>query len=509
MTPEQLRNLLVSFPWEKWDAEWKKQYEPVYRELLQAGGAAGAAEAGGAFAADDPVVAAASERYIGERIVELQTTTKDRVAVLIERTIAEGQAAEYGATPFELGSASRDAVREQFTGYERWRADRIARTECLLPETQVDAAVVRAAHRRWYEGQVVEVETASGRKFTTTPNHPMLTSSGWLPSSLLAEGHDLVCDSFQEHHGATGDQDVQRHPSTIAQVFDAVETVGVTERRRCADPDFHGDGREGYVDVACPNGTLTLGRFSTIDQPLMESFFAPSDQARARFCGRCKRLLPIEQTLCLCGVSRGDTGLAQPALDSGVRDAKPRAEVDDGLTVHVAPDDLVRGQSPQGPRMLAASEPGQGSIGQAALNAGSTNDIDHPVSLDAKLSGYSRRAEPGQIQLDRVLSVRIRQWSGHVFNLTTSDGYFVIAGGLYSGNTATAYNQGNLLAYRQNNITHVIVSDGQTEGSCDECEAVDGAVWTIEEAMAAPLEHPQCSRSFGPASDEDIAGAEE
>jgi hypothetical protein len=149
--------------------------------------------------------------------------------------------------------------------------------------------------------------------------------------------------------------------------------------------------------------------------------------------------------------------------------------------------------------MLAASEPGQGSIGQAALNAGSTNDINHPVSLDAKLSGYSRRAEPGQIQLDRVLSVRIRQWSGHVFNLTTSDGYFAIAGGLYSGNTAIVYNQGAALAYHQNGITHVVISDGQGENGCEECEAVDGEIWTIEEFLAEPTAHPNCTRSASPA----------
>ncbi len=129
MTPEQLRRLLVTFPWAQWSETLRAEYEPLYRDLLARGGQAGAVDAGGVFTADDPTIAAFSDRYVGDLIVELQDTTKDRVSRLIEDAITAAQAAESGPTPFELGTAIRDAVREEFAGYERWRADRIARTE--------------------------------------------------------------------------------------------------------------------------------------------------------------------------------------------------------------------------------------------------------------------------------------------------------------------------------------------------------------------------------------------
>jgi SPP1 gp7 family putative phage head morphogenesis protein len=64
--------------------------------------------------------------------------------------------------------------------------------------------------------------------------------------------------------------------------------------------------------------------------------------------------------------------------------------------------------------------------------------------------------------------------------------------------TGFAYNQGALDNYREAEITHVEVMDGGTEGSCEECDVLDGQVWTVEEAEANPLEHPNCSRAFAP-----------
>lgn len=74
--------------------------------------------------------------------------------------------------------------------------------------------------------------------------------------------------------------------------------------------------------------------------------------------------------------------------------------------------------------------------------------------------------------------------------------------------TAIAYNTGAIAALKQGGYTHVVVSDGQGENGCEACEAIDGQVWTLEEALANPTEHPNCVRSFSPATTEDIAAAD-
>lgn len=58
---------------------------------------------------------------------------------------------------------------------------------------------------------------------------------------------------------------------------------------------------------------------------------------------------------------------------------------------------------------------------------------------------------------------------------------------------ATAYNVGSLTAFRQAGHDEVDVSDGDGDEACADA---DGQVWTIEEALAEPLEHPGCVRSF-------------
>jgi hypothetical protein len=69
-----------------------------------------------------------------------------------------------------------------------YRLEAIARTNCLVGETLVSGAVVRAAYRRWYDGSVVDVVTKGGRKFTATPNHPMLSRRGWVGAGAVRAG---------------------------------------------------------------------------------------------------------------------------------------------------------------------------------------------------------------------------------------------------------------------------------------------------------------------------------
>lgn len=61
--------------------------------------------------------------------------------------------------------------------------------------------------------------------------------------------------------------------------------------------------------------------------------------------------------------------------------------------------------------------------------------------------------------------------------------------------TANAYNTGAIMAYRQNDIEKVEVSDGDGD---EDCEEADGQVWTLDEALAEPTAHPNCVRSFAP-----------
>lgn len=147
-------------------------------------------------------------------------------------------------------------------------------TECLPGDTLVNGANITAAYRRWYRGPLVKVITDTGREFTGTPNHPMLTLRGWVALGNLTKEDSLlgyVCDvepRLASFSGA-GNIDVEAPPATIAEIFDSLAAVGVLERRRTGKPDFHGDGLNGHVDVLRPNGILRFGRFAEVTKSLV------------------------------------------------------------------------------------------------------------------------------------------------------------------------------------------------------------------------------------------------
>jgi hypothetical protein len=61
--------------------------------------------------------------------------------------------------------------------------------------------------------------------------------------------------------------------------------------------------------------------------------------------------------------------------------------------------------------------------------------------------------------------------------------------------SAVGANVGATMAYRDAGIEKVKVLDGDEDA---ECASADGAIWTIDEAEANPIAHPNCVRAFAP-----------
>lgn len=411
------------------------------------------------------------------------------------RAGVRGQAGFRARVP--AGGATEEWADRQIARYTRMqrnlRARTIARSECLPPETPIDGAVVGAVFRRPYQGAMVEVRTAGGREFRATPNHPVLTDRGWVGAGDLKESDRLVCDRFDQHLGARRDQNIEAPPPTIAEVFDAALAIGVLERRRTGKPDFHGDGMEGEVDVALPLRPLLVGSFSPIYKPTVERFLSMADFSAAATCSDCGRLLPVDQGRCLCLSTECDAALLKAvpyhsvananflsdrerrlaALVSGDnlgnrevvekvgRAAAPREEVPSCLgEIPGFADDLPdrRGVAAEPFRhevsaqaaavasadaVMVKAVPKPGGLGGGAQTVpGGSNPTPDAGGVGSNPPGHGRSTEAGEIELDRVLSVTVTEWSGHVFNLSTPYGYFTANQGQYTGNTLFSANRG-------------------------------------------------------------------
>lgn len=524
-------------------------------------------------------------------VTEVTEGTKEAIRAIIERGFSEGLTPQQMAMEIRqvVGLTTRqmqavvnfrgsliadgitgDALDTRVGKYAQaqlqYRGTMIARQECLSGETVVDGAVILAVYRRWYDGEIAEITTSDGRKFTTTPNHPMLTNRGWMAADHVHEGDDLICNAWEQNAGAPSDPDITRPPTTIAQIFDTVAAVGILEGRICTQPDFHGDGQEGQVEIARPFWPLSIGEFTPLYEPTIKQVLSPADLSRTPLCDSCHRLLSIDQQPCLCAVSSSDSIVTEAPPHQAVGNIEHPRDMINGFSREVASGDLH--SRDVGSKVIRSTSPlkeqGAGGRERSDCQPGTFDGLEHSVGIDPQHCSDSPGAhtrqihlnnslvidsvsshgclgtrteghpgiayphsnagtispnyasdfstgEPGQVKLDRVLSVVLRKWSGHVFNLSTPFGYFTIDG-VYTGNTLSASNAGQRELWMQASEKGLLPSDQEREWIltpdgrlCPNCERMDGARVKLNEPWQTPAGpvmipqqiHPTCRCAQG------------
>lgn len=365
-----------------------------------------------------------------------------------------------------------------------------AHWNCLPGDSLVLARnTITGATKRWYDGEVVVIRTASGRELTCTPNHPILTDTGWVPAGRLNVGCNVVCDGGREWKSASLDNDNENVPATIHDVAEAFFRSGkvVPMPVPVSPPDFHGDGGGSEVAIVAAKGFLS----DRVNTPVLEhrpqldfgitdfevSYLSRLRDQAAGFLGmlfapdgRVSSLcypLPlfcchtIHAGLLLFGsVSRSDassfycpqydrSAVAQPSCDS--------SHTNPGLIegqdfVHRWLDKLWR-------RIYAVL--GQDSVYHLMRNAKRLRDaigrfaahiplaylLGREVSyvapdLDSRELDVSRdgvdtdidlaadilSGAAGPVFLDEIVDLRFRKWSGHVYNLETMNHFYTAQG---------------------------------------------------------------------------------
>ena len=103
-----------------------------------------------------------------------------------------------------------------------------------------------------YVGQLVQIVLANGVQVTTTPNHPILTQTGWKRASFINESDQLLVHSSARHFatGALNPDLNKTHPraedlhSLLGGVRDLSRSSG-----RCVDLHGHHAGRDKEIEI--------------------------------------------------------------------------------------------------------------------------------------------------------------------------------------------------------------------------------------------------------------------
>lgn len=182
---------------------------------------------------------------------------------------------------------------------------------CLLDDSHVlTVGAVSGASKRWFDGEIIIIKTAKGRVLRCTPNHPILTSSGWVSSGLLDVGCDVICDlagdwerfSVSNHKNAK---------SLIKNVVDSVFSSSkmITMPVPVSAKDFHYDGVGSKIAIVSSDSFLLSGTNASIKKhipkhkfatrnPMVRSLFNSFSSFGKRFKGN------LSSSGCLVGIKR-------------------------------------------------------------------------------------------------------------------------------------------------------------------------------------------------------------
>jgi hypothetical protein len=249
-------------------------------------------------------------------------------------------------------------------------------------------------YRRWYSGQIVRIKTALGSYLEVTPNHPILTSVGWVRAGLLDKGYNILSVDGREFADVIS-SDIENRPTSFGEMFDLSPIMVDVYRVPGEDAQFHGDGSNGEVEIKTINWGLSVK-----DKP---SFFTFLEEEVFSLSNILHRLL-----------SR--YGILTKMFGSS----------------HHSPNRIMR-------RFGEALSFFGRCLGHPEKHGFASSPLDDSIPIqnsnddmtcNSKRFSETLNRKPGFILLDEIESVDFVAFEGHVYNLHTVSGMY----GVYNGN---------------------------------------------------------------------------
>ena len=319
---------------------------------------------------------------------------------------------------------------------------------CVPGFVMVSGPPVTAAAKRLYDGDLLVIRTAGGKELSCTPNHPILTPSGWVSAHLLEKGSDVVCGGFCERMAMSlqlNDQDMPTSIEDVTEAFGSSQNVVAVPVPTSAE-DFHGDGVGSEIAVVWADGLLRDSPYATFQQHGRKSqlvrggMVARTLAAKSRLAALLHRGLASAHSLmgrlrvapvffaCAAGhhqpVSLGHVATHNALFVETFGDNRPLHSEAFGDAVLGLPA-LIQGHD---------LRYGQLDPGASRWHAMATKPSIDSAPMDTQLASDILSGHAGTITIEKVTDlVRREGWNGHVFNLQTVEGYF-IAGGIVTHN---------------------------------------------------------------------------
>lgn len=153
---------------------------------------------------------------------------------------------------------------------------------CLVPGGTVLAEGVVAHSCREYNGPVITLETSRGNRITVTPNHPILTTEGFVPAGSIHKGSKII-EATRKYRSFLGKapNDINI-PIPVEQIAHSIVQAGSSSsvRVKGSPVQFHGDGStNSEVDIVFSNG-FRVGESNVLRSKPIRKHFLPTAHLR-------------------------------------------------------------------------------------------------------------------------------------------------------------------------------------------------------------------------------------
>lgn len=312
---------------------------------------------------------------------------------------------------------------------------------CLTGDSLVSSTGdVTGISKRWFDGEVVVIQTAESRKLTSTPNHPILTRRGWVAAGLLDIGGDVICDGFSERR-TVGDGNHENVPPTI---HDFIESF-LSTRQVSATPmpvttgDFHGDGVGSKVAVVYSESLLGYGFDTSSAKHIREDKLKGRLQTAAtQFFGFCRSFktrtfgwLAPDRVMVVFEKSKSFflAHCAPPGklLFASVAEFNPSTSQGRHQSSSPAPqsESNTRYATTVGQHGNCARDVDGGSVNPGGVNVDGVESTLDSLGAYAELASKLANGDSGKVLIDNIVNIERHSFHGYVYNLETDKGWYV------------------------------------------------------------------------------------
>ncbi|MFA5154641.1 MAG: hypothetical protein WC554_19000, partial [Clostridia bacterium] len=259
---------------------------------------------------------------------------------------------------------------------------------CYPKDTLVSGNSIEGFISRYYNGDVITINTSSGQLFTVTPNHPILTDNGWILSQELKSGDNIIRYTGNQRTSTSVDPYKYHRPTLIQNIPSSLGMDWLGRVPRTAK-NLYGYRENSNINVIKSNRLLWNNFISSLCQPIAKQYFTG---------GLFTRGLSAICPKSLFSFSNNST-------NTGLLCFNKSLSFDFNRNFSISNNGSIRNITNNNP-----------VLDQSSMNYSTGNVKD--------FSEFKLRYA-GQIQLDKIIGINTNSFHGLVYNLQTKDRWYI------------------------------------------------------------------------------------